>query len=204
MQDPICPFDQYDAYMELSQIAPERRLIKLKQLLQKLPPLNHNTLKFIIEFMREVVVHEPQNRMTSYNIAVTVGPNIFRSLTVRPADLYNAGTYYDVIIRCMEHFEILFEDAPIPNAEEFDLNAQIDKFADSNVSRDTVQMNLGKNRFMKTTKDMLAKQQAQDGKLLQQSADHSSTDMAFGLGTTDLMNGLGFEVPQNNRQTKQQ
>ena len=76
--------------------------------------------------MREVVEHEPDNRMTSYNIAVTVGPNMFRPLTVRPADLFNAGTYYDIVIRMMESFEILFEGAPIPNAEDFDLLAQAD------------------------------------------------------------------------------
>ena len=65
--------------------------------------------------------------MTSYNIAVTVGPNIFRPLTVRPADLFNAGTYYDVVIRMMENFEILFEGAPIPNMEDFDMLAQTEK-----------------------------------------------------------------------------
>ena len=73
--------------------------------------------------MREVVQHEPQNRMTSYNIAVTVGPNIFRPLAVRPADLFNAGTYYDVFIRMLENYEIIFEDAPVPNVEDFDLLA---------------------------------------------------------------------------------
>ena len=61
--------------------------------------------------------------MNAYNIAVTVGPNIFRPLTVRPADLFNAGTYYDVVIRMMEHFDVLFEDAPMPNADDFDLLA---------------------------------------------------------------------------------
>ena len=48
MQDPICPFDQYDAYMELANIPVERRIYKLKQLIDRLPPLNLNTLKFII------------------------------------------------------------------------------------------------------------------------------------------------------------
>ena len=55
--------------------------------------------------------------MNSYNIAVTVGPNIFRPLTVRPADLFNAGTYYDVVIRMMENYEILFEGAPMPRPD---------------------------------------------------------------------------------------
>ena len=123
MSDPICPFDQYDNYMDLTSIPPERRVYKLNTLLKQLPPQNRNTLKFIIQFMREVVVHEPKNRMNSYNIAVTVGPNIFRPLTVRPADLFNAGTYYDVVIRMMENYEILFEGAPIPNPDDFDLMA---------------------------------------------------------------------------------
>ena len=109
--------------MDLTQIAPERRIYKLKSLVEALPEQNKVTLQFIIHFMREVVSHEPDNRMTSYNIAVTVGPNIFRPLQVRPADLFNAGTYYDVVIRMMENYEVLFEDAPLPNAEDFDLLA---------------------------------------------------------------------------------
>ena len=124
MKDPICPYSQYDDYMELAQIVPERRVIKLKQLLANLPQLNYNTLKFIIQFMREVTEQEPHNRMTAYNIAVTVGPNIFRPLTVRPADLINAGTFYDAMIRMIQHFEVLFEGAPIPNERDFDLLAQ--------------------------------------------------------------------------------
>ena len=146
MQDPICPFDQYDAYMELSTIAPERRLFKLKSLLSKLPPQNLNTLKFIIEFCREVVVHEPDNRMTNYNIAVTVGPNLFRPLQVRPADLYNAGTFYDVIIRMMEHYEVLFEDAPIPNAEDFDLIAQTEKLHEPDKTADIIDLNASRRQ----------------------------------------------------------
>ena len=103
---------------------PERRVLKLKQLLGNLPDLNRNTLKFIICFMREVVEQEPHNRMTSYNIAVTVGPNIFRPLTVRPADLINAGTYYDAMIRMMENYEVLFEGKVMANARDIDMLAQ--------------------------------------------------------------------------------
>lgn len=55
MKDPICPYEQYDAYMELAKITPDRRIYKLKTLIEALPALNRNTLKFIIEFMREVV-----------------------------------------------------------------------------------------------------------------------------------------------------
>ena len=46
--------------------------------------------------------------MNAYNIAVTVGPNIFRPKELSPADFVNAGTFYDIMIRFMENFEEIF------------------------------------------------------------------------------------------------
>ena len=148
MQDPICPFDQYDSYMSLTNISPERRIYKLQELIGKLPELNRVTLQFIVHFMREVVKYEPQNRMTSYNIAVTVGPNIFRPLNVRPADLFNAGTYYDVVIRLMEYYEVIFEGAPLPNADDFDLLAQADSI-DKQIAEGAVGRNISAQQLNK-------------------------------------------------------
>ena len=52
--------------------------MNIKHLLNQLPALNFNTLKHHMEFFDQVVQHEPDNKMTAYNVAVTVGPNIFR------------------------------------------------------------------------------------------------------------------------------
>ena len=46
--------------------------------------------------------------MSHYNIAVTVGANIFRPKELTPADFVNAGTFYDIFIRFMENFEDIF------------------------------------------------------------------------------------------------
>jgi hypothetical protein len=61
-----------------------------------------------MKFMRTVVEQSEHNKMNYYNIAVTVGPNIFRSKHITPADLFNAGTYYDVVIKMMQNFEHIF------------------------------------------------------------------------------------------------
>ena len=47
--------------------------------------------------------------MTHYNIAVTVGPNIFRPKELKPSDLINAGTFYDIMIRMMTNFDEIFQ-----------------------------------------------------------------------------------------------
>ena len=48
--------------------------------------------------------------MNHYNIAVTVGPNIFRAKEISVADLVNGGIYYDVMIKLMQNFDYIFEE----------------------------------------------------------------------------------------------
>ena len=48
--------------------------------------------------------------MTSYNIAVTVGPNIFRPKTERQDDIITHGVYYDAMIKMIENYEDIFSD----------------------------------------------------------------------------------------------
>ena len=45
-----------------------------------------------------IVKHEPLNKMTAYNVAITVGPNIFRPRRTRNEDITNVGSYYELII----------------------------------------------------------------------------------------------------------
>ena len=56
-----------------------------------------------------MVEEEQYNKMTHYNIAVTVGPNIFRPKDLKPSDLINAGTFYDIMIRMMTNFDEIFD-----------------------------------------------------------------------------------------------
>ena len=46
--------------------------------------------------------------MTSYNIAVTVGPNIFRPKSDRQQDIITVGIYYDAMIKMIENYDALF------------------------------------------------------------------------------------------------
>lgn len=108
MSDPICPFSLYDRFLSLTSVAREQRVTPLKGLVRLLPKINFNTLKFIVAFCKTVVAQEEHNKMNSYNIAVTVGPNIFRPKELTPADFVNAGTFYDIMIRFMENFDEIF------------------------------------------------------------------------------------------------
>ena len=78
MRNPLIPFEQYDKYGELAAMSEVGKIKRIKVLIDELEPINKNTLKFCIDFFSELISYESFNKMTSYNIAVTVAPNIFR------------------------------------------------------------------------------------------------------------------------------
>ena len=88
-----------------------------------MPKINQRTLKLLCEFFQEVTDHEANdldkdvgddtlcnkgNRMTSYNIAVTVGPNIFRATNEEATSIMDHAIYYDAFMRMIDNFDDLF------------------------------------------------------------------------------------------------
>ena len=103
MKTPLIPFEHYEEWGDLSHMEEAPRMIKVKQLICRLDPLRRVTLKFCVEFFRELVTYEEDNKMTYYNVAVTVGPNIFRSKKNMTTDIFNHAPYYDALIKLIEH-----------------------------------------------------------------------------------------------------
>ena len=49
--------------------------------------------------------------MTSYNVAVTVSPNIFRSRNNRSEDIMNHAVYYGAMITMIDRYDDIFDEA---------------------------------------------------------------------------------------------
>ena len=71
----------------------------------QMPKLNYNTLKFTMAFVQEVSQHEPQNRMSSYNCSVTIGPNIFRP----EHETGQNNGYYGIMVDMIENWRTIFD-----------------------------------------------------------------------------------------------
>ena len=115
MRNPLVPFYQYDLYGELAFMTELEKFVEIRRLIDELEPINRNTLMFCIKFFRELISYESNNKMTSYNVAVTVGPNIFRPKSDRSQDIISVGVYYDAMIKMIENYDALF-------GEEFKLD----------------------------------------------------------------------------------
>ena len=80
-------------------------------------PVRYHTLKFLVEFFREVVAKEGKNKMTSYNISVTTGPAIIRARKTSMDDLQKHSTYYDALLKMIKFYHFVFD----PHAKSIDL-----------------------------------------------------------------------------------
>ena len=79
-----------------------------------MPAINRNILQMIIKFCKHLALREPLNRMTPYNLAVTLGPNIFRS-EVEEIDVTSHANFYQAFVNMIEKYTEIFDD-------EFDEN----------------------------------------------------------------------------------
>ena len=48
--------------------------------------------------------------MTTYNLVVTMGPNIMRRMREKNGDFVNHGAMYEALITMIDNYEELFED----------------------------------------------------------------------------------------------
>ena len=122
MKQPLIPYDLYDKFLWTSRVEIDNgdhfkklnvqlifALLKLKYWIKQLPRINFDTLKFHMQVFKMIVKNEPLNKMSAYNVAITVGPNIFRPKSTRPEDITNVGSYYELIIQMIQQYDLLFD-----------------------------------------------------------------------------------------------
>lgn len=113
MKEPLISFDMYEDIKQLKHVGREQLKTEVKELMKDMEnnrPLSYTTLKFCIEFFREVVERHDTTLMTSYNISITVGPNIFRPRYMAEDDLFDAGHFYEVLRMLIENYDFFFND----------------------------------------------------------------------------------------------
>uniref|UniRef100_A0A8C9T2F3 Rho GTPase activating protein 28 n=1 Tax=Scleropages formosus TaxID=113540 RepID=A0A8C9T2F3_SCLFO len=77
---PLLTLQHLPAFLAVQSISSYRHQIQaLHLLIMLLPEPNRDTLKALLEFLRKVVAHEEENRMSLWNVSMIVAPNLFVS-----------------------------------------------------------------------------------------------------------------------------
>ncbi|XP_061657109.1 rho GTPase-activating protein 24 isoform X2 [Syngnathoides biaculeatus] len=91
LPEPVVPFHKYDDFLActklLSKDDDETGMRELRKLVEGLPPVNYNLLKYICRFLDEVQSYSGVNKMSVQNLATVFGPNILRPKVEDPVTI---------------------------------------------------------------------------------------------------------------------
>ncbi|KAJ8315025.1 hypothetical protein KUTeg_007175 [Tegillarca granosa] len=106
--EPLLTYDLFEPVTRLHNLDEERQLIEVKRLFrEELPEDNYIILKYIIQFLTEVVDHSEQNKMTAMNLSVVFGPNLL--WPKGQASLSSMGYLNSFTLYIIENFAELFD-----------------------------------------------------------------------------------------------
>lgn len=104
LPDSLITDELYEAVIQLSSIPHwEKRLLKLKVLLGKLPKVNFETFKFLSRHLHKVASFWNVNKMDAHNLAIMFGPTLVRSpkdqTLIMIKDMHFQTTIVETIIK---------------------------------------------------------------------------------------------------------
>ncbi|XP_055924438.1 uncharacterized protein LOC129956526 isoform X3 [Argiope bruennichi] len=86
LPNPLLTFHLYDKFVNAVQADEDLRLLKLRDVVQQLPPPHYRSLEYLMRHLSKVAAHGFQTGMTPKNVAIVWAPNLLRS-----RDIENGG-----------------------------------------------------------------------------------------------------------------
>lgn len=131
LPEPVIPFHKYDEFLACAKLLSkddEMGLKELKRLVECLPPVNYNLLKYICRFLDEVQSYSGVNKMSVQNLATVFGPNILRPKVEDPVAIMEGTVLVQQLMAVMiGRHDVLFpRDEDSPTSLELVNNNSID------------------------------------------------------------------------------
>ncbi|KAF0031590.1 hypothetical protein F2P81_016145 [Scophthalmus maximus] len=117
LPEPVIPFHKYDEFLASAKLLgkdDEMGIKELRKLVESLPPVNFNLLKYICRFLDEVQSYSGVNKMSVQNLATVFGPNILRPKVEDPVAIME-GT---VLVQQLMAILIGRHDVLFPHGED--------------------------------------------------------------------------------------
>ncbi|GFY50175.1 hypothetical protein TNIN_132391 [Trichonephila inaurata madagascariensis] len=82
LPNPLLTYQLYDKFVSAMQCNEDVRLLKVRDVVQQLPPPHFRTLQYLLSHLARVASHGEETGMTPKNIAIVWAPNLLRSRDV--------------------------------------------------------------------------------------------------------------------------
>lgn len=120
LPEPVIPFHKYEEFLGCAKLLgkdDEMGMKELRKLVESLPPVNYNLLKYICRFLDEVQSYSGVNKMSVQNLATVFGPNILRPKVEDPVAIMEGTVLVQQLMAVLiGRHDVLFpqdEDSPM-------------------------------------------------------------------------------------------
>ncbi|CAL9682115.1 unnamed protein product [Knipowitschia caucasica] len=133
LPEPVIPFHNYNDFLSCAKVlSRDEGMKELKKLVDSLPPVNYNLLKYICRFLDEVQSYSGVNKMSVQNLATVFGPNILRPKVEDPVTIMEGAVLVQQLMAVLiGRHDVLFprgDDSPaaleLANNNNTDLSRQ--------------------------------------------------------------------------------
>ncbi|XP_074546128.1 rho GTPase-activating protein 24 isoform X2 [Halichoeres trimaculatus] len=122
LPEPVIPFHKYDDFLACAKLLSkddEMGMKELRKLVECLPPVNYNLLKYICRFLDEVQSYSGVNKMSVQNLATVFGPNILRPKMEDPVAIMEGTVLVQQLMAVLiGRHDVLFPHEDSPTALE--------------------------------------------------------------------------------------
>ncbi|XP_014665344.1 PREDICTED: rho GTPase-activating protein 32-like, partial [Priapulus caudatus] len=113
LPNPLLTYQLYDSFVRAVQDE-DNRLMRIFDVVQKLPPPHYRTLKYLIRHLAKVASHGSETGMHCKNIAIVWAPNLLRSKELESgaaaARLHSVGIQAVVTEFLIQYCDVIFND----------------------------------------------------------------------------------------------
>jgi hypothetical protein len=111
MPEPLIPFSESDAIVEAfrSNVGDTpTQVAALSTVIRRLPYLNAVLLRFLIQFLSQIIIYTEVNLMTADNLAIVFGPNLIRFKNPS-LEILGSQIESQIVSILIVHYETIFD-----------------------------------------------------------------------------------------------
>lgn len=113
LPNPLLTYQLYDKFVAAVQSDDDLRLLKLRDVIQQLPPPHYRTCEFLMKHLAKVAAHGNKTGMTPKNVAIVWAPNLLRSRDVEGGGvgaLHVVGVQAILTEYLIRYVDLIFSD----------------------------------------------------------------------------------------------
>ncbi|GAB5586726.1 hypothetical protein Unana1_01626 [Umbelopsis nana] len=110
LKDPLLTYEYYESYLDAARITDyDERMYAIKSLLRVLPPVNYNTLEYLMRHLNRVASHSEENKMEASNLSLIFSVGLLRSYQEDLSSIIHADLVNTVVESLIIQVDWFFE-----------------------------------------------------------------------------------------------